>query len=263
MSSSLDKLKRVGIDCGGVLTVHSSLLSETEDTTSMIWMEGTMEALEIMKQNGCELFVVSFAGKKREEETRKKLEEIKHLIPEKNVFITRDRTKKGEICRKHNLGWLIDDRMDVLLAAEKSFPKLKIVWFTNWNQVLIDMRLKKKEINIIPALYMSLNDPWFSFVKDGTKKYEGRVKRQNIMNLKPGDVIEFKHHTNHQKTQPFQRRVVKLLPFSTFEEALTTLPLAEVLPGVKTVQEGIDIYLKFVSLSTQKEHGIVMIQLED
>ena len=83
---------RIGIDCGGVLFVTNTKFepefSEDADRDEPeAWMPGAKEALEELKQQGHELFVVSFCGKRRALETREKLLEIRHLIPPKNVFL--------------------------------------------------------------------------------------------------------------------------------------------------------------------------------
>jgi len=105
---------------------------------------------------------------------------------------------------------------------------------------------------------MSLNDPWFTYVKKGEKKYEGRKFKNH---LKIGDVIQFHHHTDSTQP-PFLKKIKNILNFSTFEEALKKLPLSDILPHVATIEEGIEIYYRFVSLPTQLQHGVIMIELE-
>lgn len=108
---------------------------------------------------------------------------------------------------------------------------------------------------------MSLNDPWFTYVKNGEKKFEGRRanhSKVSVMNI--GDLIQFHHHTD--KTQlPFIKKIKNIFKFATFEEALKTLSLSEVLPNIINVEEGVKIYFQFVSLQTQLQHGVIMIEL--
>jgi len=49
----------------------------------------------------------------------------------------------------------------------------------------------------------------------------------------------------------------------SFETALQIYPLEDILPGVENVEEGIKIYLKYVSKETQKRDGVCVIELED
>jgi hypothetical protein len=143
---------RIGIDCGGVLFAHDTKYdktnaSHTEDTSSTsCWMSGALDALEELKKRNCELFIVSFAGKKRGDETRKTiLSTVNHLIPENNIFIVNDRKLKGHICKEHNLQVLIDDRKDVLMEAQKTYPSLKCILFTSWKETLQKIKWMKQK----------------------------------------------------------------------------------------------------------------------
>lgn len=42
---------------------------------------------------------------------------------------------------------------------------------------------------------------------------------------------------------------------------MKTLPLDQILPNVKTVEDGIEIYKKYVSIDTQNKFGVMLIQL--
>jgi ASC-1-like (ASCH) protein len=109
---------------------------------------------------------------------------------------------------------------------------------------------------------LTLNTPWFQFVKEGSKTYEGRALFSTIKRLQIGDQIRFSHHTE-ASFEPFCKNIKAIWKFSTFEQALKNLPLDKVLPGVRTVEEGVQIYFGYVSLGTQKLKGVCMIELED
>lgn len=105
---------------------------------------------------------------------------------------------------------------------------------------------------------MKLGDPWFEYVANGTKRYEGRRWWKPTQELRIGDTITFQGSQNREC-----RKIIKnILLFPTFEAALQSLPLEQVLPGVTTIDEGVQIYLQFVSLKTQKSDGICMIELK-
>ena len=105
---------------------------------------------------------------------------------------------------------------------------------------------------------MRLNDPWFDFVKTGVKTYEGRANKKP---LAKGDIIEFNHPTD-KKAVSFRKEIEGICYFSSFEEAMTKLPLDQILPNVKTVSDGVEIYKKFISLEAQEKMGVVMIKLK-
>lgn len=107
---------------------------------------------------------------------------------------------------------------------------------------------------------ITLNSPWFEYVRDGVKVYEGRRnKKENPFTV--GEVLWVYHHTNTNMI-PYYVRITECLKFSTFEDALNSLSLSSVLPNITSVKDGIEIYKKYVSLETQKKDGIVMLRLE-
>jgi ASC-1-like (ASCH) protein len=105
---------------------------------------------------------------------------------------------------------------------------------------------------------MKLNSPWYELVRDGKKIYEGRRRMPYTETYKVGDVIEFSHYTDD--TLPtFLCQIDAILYYQTFEDALNTLPINEVLPIQDiTIEKGVEIYKRFVSLPTQLKDGIVM-----
>lgn len=110
-----------------------------------------------------------------------------------------------------------------------------------------------------------LSKEWFDHVKNGTKIYEGRrwwnddSLKKGTKHLKVGDILTFRHADDEKLS--FEKTVKAIHLFSSFEEALTVLPLEKVLPGVSTVDEGVKIYARYVSLETQQKEGVCMIEL--
>jgi ASC-1-like (ASCH) protein len=108
-----------------------------------------------------------------------------------------------------------------------------------------------------------LNSPWFELVKQGKKIYEGRrntLKVREICII--GNIITIKHFTDATQ-EPYQVIIEDFKHFSTFEDALRELDINEILPLENiTVEKGVLIYQKYVSLKTQNEDGTVMIKIK-
>ena len=107
---------------------------------------------------------------------------------------------------------------------------------------------------------LSLSDPWFDAVRDGRKLYEGRRLTERMRAVKLGDVLDVAHHSDPTRAR-FQRTVVSIDIFPTFEAALRALPLDRVLPGVESVEAGVAVYFKYVRLETQLADGVVLFGL--
>ena len=101
-----------------------------------------------------------------------------------------------------------------------------------------------------------LNDPWFQYMKNGKKIYEGRRSTNRINLIQVGDTIQFSRVLD--PTDYFQVTVSKILSFQTFRDALLVLPLEQVLPNIETIDIGVEIYYKYVSLHTQLKDGVKM-----
>lgn len=109
---------------------------------------------------------------------------------------------------------------------------------------------------------MHLNSPWFELVKEGKKIYEGRRNHEKITNIQVGDVIEIKHYILRDEEESYFVKVEEKLYYKTFEDALNTLNINEVLPIENiTVNEGIEIYKKYVSIETQIRDGVCMLKI--
>ena len=109
-------------------------------------------------------------------------------------------------------------------------------------------------------MQITLNSPWFDLVKSGRKIYEGRRCTEKMKALKPGDELIVAHHTD-PTAESFSITVLEILHFPTFEAALKSLPVEQVLVAGTTVAEGVEIYKRYVSLPTQERDGVVMLKI--
>jgi len=111
-----------------------------------------------------------------------------------------------------------------------------------------------------------VHSPWFEYIRDGRKRFEGRLNKGDAAKFQPGDVIVFGKAVDNKRQldQPtFERSIATVTTFESFQDALTTLPLQHVLPGVVSVEAGVAVYRKFSSEETEKATGVLMIELKD
>ena len=110
---------------------------------------------------------------------------------------------------------------------------------------------------------ITLNSPWFSHVQNRDKIYEGHCywKSAPASLYKVGDTLEISHHTDATQDS-FQVKITDIQIFDSFEHALNAILLSEVLPGINSIEEGINIYYKYVSLPTQLANKVCMIKIQ-
>ena len=106
---------------------------------------------------------------------------------------------------------------------------------------------------------MKLKEPYFNYIKYGTKEYEIRLNDEKIKNIKSGDFIEF------QKEPFLEEKILimvdDILHYDNFNELLNNINI-EFLVDSSITKEELKIDLeKLYPLKKQKNYGIVAIKL--
>lgn len=108
----------------------------------------------------------------------------------------------------------------------------------------------KIDINVSPQ--------WFSQIKNGKKKVEGRLHKGKFAALKKGHfLIITKDDQKHEDT--IVCIITNLVKYPSFQSYLVQEGLSNTLPGVKTIDDGIQIYRNFYSEEKEKENGVLAI----
>jgi ASC-1-like (ASCH) protein len=102
-------------------------------------------------------------------------------------------------------------------------------------------------------------EPYFTSVKRGKKTIESRIRKDNYKRIKPGDHIVI---YNVNETDNFEVKVKRVAPYTTFQELLHNEPLDKVLPGIKTINEGLKNYQQFYTKDQETKFGVVAIEVE-
>lgn len=101
-------------------------------------------------------------------------------------------------------------------------------------------------------------EPWFSKIKNGLKKIEGRKYSTKYASLKNGEILKFLC-----EQQSFLTEVVKVVHYHTLEDYLVSEGIENALPGIDTFSEALNIYLGFNSREQlDKAGGFLAIHLK-
>lgn len=118
------------------------------------------------------------------------------------------------------------------------------------------------------TIYQFLCPRWFQAINEKKKIVEGRLMRNEdnhwIKNLKIGDHIVFEK-LSLDKTLPKETikvLVTNLITYKTFVEMFDKNGLENVLPGVKTNEEGVLVYREWYSEDLEKELGVIGIFIQ-
>jgi len=148
----------INIDIGNVACKSGEDYEDEECNIEYksIFMEGFLENIKKLKQDGHQLFFNSFCGSKREAKVReefKKNPEIFNIIPESNWNFVRNPKKKYEVCIKTSANIMIDDKLNIcnnikehginyVLWFNKSTdtPPNGIINVKSWSDIYIEIK---------------------------------------------------------------------------------------------------------------------------
>ena len=105
-----------------------------------------------------------------------------------------------------------------------------------------------------------LSEPWFSLIKIGAKKCEGRLNKGDFALMKKGDYIIFENN-DFAVSRTFRCEVTSIHHYNSFENYLRAETLAKCLPGIDTIEHGVSIYHEYYKPEDEATYKIVAIRL--
>ena len=106
-----------------------------------------------------------------------------------------------------------------------------------------------------------LSEPWFSLIKIGAKKCEGRLNKGDFLHMKKGDYILFEN-SDFGFPRTFTCRITSIHNYNTIAEYLETETLPKCLPGINTLEEGIMVYYKYYTPQDEQKYNIKALRLQ-
>lgn len=96
------------------------------------------------------------------------------------------------------------------------------------------------------------DDPWFTYIRQGIKPVEGRKATHTYKKIAVDDFINFSNGTDS-----FKALVTEIREYDSLEAYLNDVSLEKALPGVKTLQEGLDIYYQWSPEEKIRQYGFL------
>nr|XP_009617597.1 uncharacterized protein LOC104109909 isoform X2 [Nicotiana tomentosiformis]XP_016459516.1 PREDICTED: uncharacterized protein LOC107783064 isoform X2 [Nicotiana tabacum] len=111
-------------------------------------------------------------------------------------------------------------------------------------------------LNVLKAVDFELHvqEPYFSLLRNGEKTIEGRCAVGHYNKIEPGAFILF--------NKCLVLQVQDVHHYHSFREMLEAENLQELLPGVDTIEEGVQVYRKFYSEEKERSNGVLAICVE-
>ena len=107
----------------------------------------------------------------------------------------------------------------------------------------------------------NVSEPWFSLIKLGLKKCEGRLNKGNFSKMKKGDKITFiNNEFGFQRN--FLIKITSIHNYDTFNDYLKKETLEKCLPGIDTIEDGENIYYKYYTKNDELLYKIIAIRMK-
>ena len=81
-----------------------------------------------------------------------------------------------------------------------------------------------------------LQEPYYTYIKNGIKIYEMRVNDEKRKKMKIGDIWKFKN-ANNEKLPEFNTKIIDKKIYKSFEEAIKKVGYKKLLPNCKSIEE--------------------------
>lgn len=95
-------------------------------------------------------------------------------------------------------------------------------------------------------------DPWFSLIRQGIKPVEGRKNTHSYKKIEAGDKINFSNGK-----ESFVAIVTEIRSYDSIEKYLEDVTLEKALPGIKTIEEALNIYYQWSTEEKIRQYGFL------
>ncbi len=113
--------------------------------------------------------------------------------------------------------------------------------------------------NVYKTYHNHRAEPYFTFVKNGLKTIEGRIKKGWYQKISAGDHIII---YNEEETENLEVLVKDVRTYKSCRDMLEHEKLEKVLPDAQSIDDGVKIYERFYTEDQEKEYGVVAIEIE-
>ncbi|KAK2641913.1 hypothetical protein Ddye_023676 [Dipteronia dyeriana] len=120
-----------------------------------------------------------------------------------------------------------------------------------WNELVLKEGSEILKILKTINFQLHVQEPFFTQLKDGLKTVEGRCAVGAFNRISSGALLLFNNC--------LVLEVEDVHRYVSFSEMLHIESLAKVLPGIKTIDEGVQIYRKFYMEEKEKSNGVIAI----
>lgn len=106
---------------------------------------------------------------------------------------------------------------------------------------------------------MKLQDRYYNYILNGTKKIELRLNDEKRSLIKLNDIISFKNETTNET---FNVKVIGLLKYNSFIDLFDDFNIEELADKEMTKEELINVLEQFYTKEKQEKYGVLGIRIK-
>uniref|UniRef100_A0A0D9XR28 ASCH domain-containing protein n=1 Tax=Leersia perrieri TaxID=77586 RepID=A0A0D9XR28_9ORYZ len=122
-----------------------------------------------------------------------------------------------------------------------------------WEGVVLEKGGELKRMYDDVVFELHVQEPYFTQLRAGTKKVEGRLAAGNYNRIAEGSLLLF--------NKCLLLNVQAVRKYGSFSEMLRTEMISEVLPGISSIEEGVGVYRKFYTEEKESLYGVLAISV--
>lgn len=103
-------------------------------------------------------------------------------------------------------------------------------------------------------LEINVQEPYFSFIKNGQKTVEGRLAKEKFTALKNGDFLLINGE--------LKKEVVEVSIYKTFSDMIIMEGVKNVIPDAGGLEEAVNAYYKFFTKEDESSLGVCAIKIK-
>ena len=107
---------------------------------------------------------------------------------------------------------------------------------------------------------MKLQDKYYNYILNGTKRIEVRLYDEKRQQIKIGDIIKFYKEPKLKDT--FRAKVIGLLRYNSFYDIFKDLDISILADVSMTKNELMDELCRFYTVDNQLKYGVIGIRIE-
>ena len=133
-----------------------------------------------------------------------------------------------------------------------------------YSETILTKQMNTMSVTVYQSNSMSIKsfdccEPWYSFIKDGMKVVEGRLCNHKYCDLISGDIIQL---NNEDNTDFIILSVITVTKYSSFKCMLEAETIERVLPGILSIEDGVNVYRQFYSQNLEIKKGVIAITVK-